>query len=350
MRLLMGGSTTQVRHVDAVGSTTMVANQSGGTSGDIVYDPWGNAMTGGGSNGDSFAGLGFQVNYPLPPSLTRDYNDGLGRWLTPDPAGAMAVNPANPQTWNMYAYVGDNPTTLNDPSGLKSAGGGADCSQFGGTDNGQMIHGVFTMRSASGLNCAGDGDGFVYLYSFHAPSLGGFDTSYQYAFREQVKTSASVFSCASDFANKYSIAGGLHALGIGTSGVGGFITNALGGNVFSGATNLIESFGGGSAGGHNVFYNMGQGMTAGPLQGIPGGRGPWGASVSDLATGAIAGGYYNAVTGAGETLTTLSGEVGLSSATMTAAEFASGVGIAKFVYDSLSYGAGLLGCKAGVIP
>jgi len=30
----------------------------------------------------------------------------------------MAVNPANPQTWNMYAYVGDNPTTLNDPSGL----------------------------------------------------------------------------------------------------------------------------------------------------------------------------------------------------------------------------------------
>ena len=30
----------------------------------------------------------------------------------------MAANPANPQTWNMYAYAGDNPTSLNDPSGL----------------------------------------------------------------------------------------------------------------------------------------------------------------------------------------------------------------------------------------
>ena len=66
----------------------------------------------------AFGDLGFEVNYPLPPSATRDYNPTLGRWLVPDPAGQMAVDPANPQTWNMYAYVGDNPTTLNDPSGL----------------------------------------------------------------------------------------------------------------------------------------------------------------------------------------------------------------------------------------
>jgi hypothetical protein len=74
----------------------------------------------------------------------------------------------------------------------------------------------------------------------------------------------SVFSCASEFASKYSIAGGLQRFGIGTKGVGGFITNALGGNAFSGATDLIQSFGSGEAGGHNVFYNMGQGVAAGP--------------------------------------------------------------------------------------
>jgi hypothetical protein len=30
-------------------------------------------------------------------------------------------------------------------------------------------------------------------------------------------------------------------------------------------------------------------------------------------------------------------------------EFATGVGLVKFGYDALSYGAGLLGCKRGVI-
>jgi hypothetical protein len=39
--------------------------------------------------------------------------------MIPDPAGLWAVNPWNPQTWNRYAYVGNNPVTCNDPSGLK---------------------------------------------------------------------------------------------------------------------------------------------------------------------------------------------------------------------------------------
>ena len=153
-----------------------------------------------------------------------------------------------------------------------------------------------------------------------------------------------VTTCAANFADKYSIAGDLHALGVGNSGVGGFITNALGGNAFSGATNLISSFGSGAAGGHSVFYNMGQSLMAGPLQGIPGGQGPWGASVSDLTTGAIAGGAFSAVTGAGQTLQGLNGAASLASTGIDAAEFASGVGILKFAYDLASYSAGLAHC------
>ncbi len=41
-----------------------------------------------------------------------------GRWLSPDPSGLAAVNPANPQSWNSYAYVANQPLTATDPLGL----------------------------------------------------------------------------------------------------------------------------------------------------------------------------------------------------------------------------------------
>ena len=164
-----------------------------------------------------------------------------------------------------------------------------------------------------------------------------------------LQKAGNVAACASDFASQYSIAGGLQALGIGTSAAGSFVTNALGGNTFSGVTDLALSVASGFAGGHNVFYNFGQAVAAGLRQGIPGGSGVWGASASGVATQAIAAGAYNLVTGAGQTMQTLNGVASLSSMSITGAEFASGVGIFKFGYDALSYGAGLLGCKVGVI-
>jgi RHS repeat-associated protein len=48
----------------------------------------------------------------------REYQSTHGSWLSPDPAGMAAVNIANPQTWNRYAYVGNNPVSYRDPSGL----------------------------------------------------------------------------------------------------------------------------------------------------------------------------------------------------------------------------------------
>jgi len=55
---------------------------------------------------------------------------------------------------------------------------------------------------------------------------------------------------------------------------------------------------------------------------------------------------FNAVTGEGSSIVSLAGETSLSSATMTAAEFASWVGIVKFGYDSLTvlYG-GIVACS-----
>jgi hypothetical protein len=49
------------------------------------------------------------------------YSPNFGRWLSPDPIGKAAVKLDDPQTWNMYAYVRNNPTTLTDPTGLYTA-------------------------------------------------------------------------------------------------------------------------------------------------------------------------------------------------------------------------------------
>jgi RHS repeat-associated protein len=47
----------------------------------------------------------------------------IGRFMTPDPSGKEAVKVDDPQTWNMYAYARNNPTTFTDPNGLCTADG-----------------------------------------------------------------------------------------------------------------------------------------------------------------------------------------------------------------------------------
>jgi hypothetical protein len=38
--------------------------------------------------------------------------------MSPDPGWFIAANLANPQSWNQYAYVTNDPLTITDPSGL----------------------------------------------------------------------------------------------------------------------------------------------------------------------------------------------------------------------------------------
>jgi hypothetical protein len=108
-------------------------------------------------------------------------------------------------------------------------------------------------------------------------------------------------------------------------GVGGFVADAVGGNAFSGATDLIQSFATGEGGGHSVFYNMAQGVIAGPTQGFGAAFGkaidgtPWASGPMDAAMAATLG------------------------------EYASGVGELKLAYDAGSYAMGLFQCATGII-
>ncbi len=48
--------------------------------------------------------------------LVRYYDPAQGRFQGPDPANAGA-DPSNPQSWNGFGYVGNNPMSFTDPSG-----------------------------------------------------------------------------------------------------------------------------------------------------------------------------------------------------------------------------------------
>jgi RHS repeat-associated protein len=115
-RLNMGGASAYIDHADAVGSTTMETDPAGAVQWDVTHYPWGRVFQEQGTRqSEVVMGLDWQVNDPAIPSATREYNFRDYRWMTPDPEGGYLENP---QTLNKYTYAGNNPTSLNDPSGL----------------------------------------------------------------------------------------------------------------------------------------------------------------------------------------------------------------------------------------
>ena len=58
----------------------------------------------------------------------RNYAPTMGRWIRPDPGWAQAMDLANPQSLNQYAYVFNNPLSFVDPLGLDGAKPAGVCS------------------------------------------------------------------------------------------------------------------------------------------------------------------------------------------------------------------------------
>ena len=81
--------------------------------------PFGFAGHGGAGWGEGDDGSMSNTTYWAPE---RDLRSSQGRWLSPDPAGMAAADPSDPQSWNRYAYVMNNPLGLTDPSGLEPPG------------------------------------------------------------------------------------------------------------------------------------------------------------------------------------------------------------------------------------
>jgi RHS repeat-associated protein len=117
-----GGSPggTLFDHPDELGSLTASTSYNGGACQERLFYPFGELWTGAGNCGmhQTFGKLpDYDAETDQYNTLNRHYSPS-GRWLSPDPAGKGAVHLDDPQTWNLYAYVRNNPTTLTDPTGL----------------------------------------------------------------------------------------------------------------------------------------------------------------------------------------------------------------------------------------
>jgi len=86
----------------------------------LRYFPWGEERTTTTQNRDKF-GAYFRDASGLDYALNRYYSSSHGRFLTPDPYVASA-SLTNPQSWDRYPYVENDPVNFVDPQGLNRRG------------------------------------------------------------------------------------------------------------------------------------------------------------------------------------------------------------------------------------
>ena len=106
------------RHADWLGSSRFASTPSRTKYFDVAYAPYGEDYADSGTVDLNFTGQNQDTVSGLYDFLYREYHANSGRWISPDPVGLGAVDFSNPQTWNRYAYVGNNPLNASDPLGL----------------------------------------------------------------------------------------------------------------------------------------------------------------------------------------------------------------------------------------
>jgi RHS repeat-associated protein len=113
-------STTYFDHADWLGTVRARSNTAGGSVETCTSLAFGDGLTCAGTEASPlhYAGQPLDSESNHTHFLYRQLSSTQGRWTTPDPAGLGAADPHNPQTWNRYTYVANNPLNSVDPMGL----------------------------------------------------------------------------------------------------------------------------------------------------------------------------------------------------------------------------------------
>ncbi len=112
-----GDATTYFIHKDHLGSTRLITDLSGNTHDSLDFLPFGEQIAGGTGSTHKFTGYERDAESNLDNAQARYYSSSMGRFMSPDPYNAGA-DPYDPQSWNMYSYVRNNPLNLTDPTGM----------------------------------------------------------------------------------------------------------------------------------------------------------------------------------------------------------------------------------------
>ncbi len=152
------------KHADWLGSSRFALDTSGNLYADRAYAPFGETYDEAGTNDRSFTGQTqdvIQGQTGLYDFMFRQQASSQGRWLVPDPAGLAAVDITNPQTWNRYAYVGNQPTRFTDrlgllrtPWGVFDDGGGEGCEADGVSTPCSIVYSM--LGSGAAVPCPGN--------------------------------------------------------------------------------------------------------------------------------------------------------------------------------------------------
>ena len=125
--IYLNGALGFYRHADWLGSDRLDSTPTRTIRMSEAYAPFGEPYTSSGSTDVAFTGQNQDTLAGLDDFPAREYSY-QGRWASPDPAGLAAVDLSNPQSWNRYAYVRNNPLAWIDPLGLNEcAPGEHDC-------------------------------------------------------------------------------------------------------------------------------------------------------------------------------------------------------------------------------
>jgi len=108
----------QFHHPDRLG-TRLITNLSDTTVIDQTTLPFGGLPAGSpNASGRLFTSYDRSAATGLDYAVNRFYDPYQGRFMQPDPLGMKAANLSNPQSLNMYSYVGNDPLNAIDPLGL----------------------------------------------------------------------------------------------------------------------------------------------------------------------------------------------------------------------------------------